>query len=112
MRAGQVVFSLESVAGQPQTTTTRYLAAGTYTLRYAHRTTAAPVVPVRFDLFLLKLSEGVGPYATRTTSASSDGGAGGTPYSYEPTESGSGSDSGYSYTGSSSSSQPGGYYYF
>jgi hypothetical protein len=95
---GKVVVSLDSTANQPLSTTTAYLTAGTFTVRYTYRGTATG--PVRYDLFLLRLSEDVGPYATRTTK-------GGT------TTSGSSSTDGSGYTyDSSANCPPGDYYYF
>jgi hypothetical protein len=97
---GRVVFTLDATAGQPPVTAVQYLAAGTYTVRYAYRgisgTTAAPL---RFDLFLLQLSEGVGPYATTTTEAPDE-----TTEAEEPRR--------YTYEGSSDTRPDGYWYYF
>jgi hypothetical protein len=60
---GNVVLTMEAAAGQPLTTRVVYLAAGKYTVKYTSRATD----PVRRDLFVLRLSENVGPYATTTT---------------------------------------------
>lgn len=62
--AGKVVFTLEATAGQPLVTTVRYLGPGTYTVRYATRGTTNPL---GFGLYLLELSEDVGPRPTTTT---------------------------------------------
>ncbi|HVK09286.1 MAG TPA: matrixin family metalloprotease [Gemmataceae bacterium] len=103
--AGNVVISLGATAGQPAVTAVRYLAAGTYSVRYDYRSPAGSVAaPVRYGLFLLQLSDGVGPYATGTsTSHDTSSGSGG---------SSSGSDSGYTYTGPSDSNGDGYGYYF
>lgn len=61
---GNVVFALTSVAGRPPVTASKYLTAGTYTVRYSGASTNAGAIS--YDLFLLQLSEGVGPYATST----------------------------------------------
>jgi hypothetical protein len=101
--AGNVVLTLTSAAGQPTVTAVRYLAAGTYTLRYSYAPpSGATMAPIAYDLFLLKLSDGVGPYATNTST------------SQGTTNSGSsgGTDSGYTYAGTSSSSADGYGYYF
>jgi hypothetical protein len=62
--AGNALFSLTAIAGQPTATTFRYLAAGAYTVRYT--TTAAG--PVGYDLYALDLSDPVGPAKTTTSS--------------------------------------------
>lgn len=103
--AGNVVVRLNATAGQPTVTAVSYLAAGTYTVRYDYRSPAGSIAaPVRYSLFLLQLSDGVGPYATSTstshgTSSDSDGST-------------SDSDSGYTYTGSSDTDSDGYGYYF
>ncbi len=101
--AGNVVLTLTSAAGQPPVTAVRYLAAGTYTLRYSYASpSGATMAPIAYDLFLLKLSDGVGPYATNTSTSpdtTSSGSSGGT-------------NSGYTYAGTSSSSADGYGYYF
>jgi hypothetical protein len=83
--AGRTVLSLTAAAGQPPVTATAYLAAGTYTVRYARTGTAAAL----YNLFLIKLSDGVGPYGS---------GASGT----DPNGTTATSDSGSTYTASSS----------
>jgi hypothetical protein len=100
--AGNVVLSLTATAGQPPVTAVRYLAAGTYEVRYVYQSTAGTVAaPIRYGLFLLQLSEGAGPYATDVSNdPDPPGGSGGSP------------DSGYSYTGSSESCPDGYGYYF
>jgi hypothetical protein len=98
--AGRVVFTLDATAGQPGATAVKYLAAGSYTVRYDYRgVSGAPAAPLRFDLFLLQLSGGVGPYATATTAAP-DG-------TVEPDESPR-----YAYEGSSDTRPDGYWYYF
>lgn len=62
--AGKVVFTLEATAGQPLATTVRYLGPGTYTVRYATR---GATNPLGFGLYLLELSDDVGPRPTTTT---------------------------------------------
>jgi hypothetical protein len=104
--AGNVVVSLSAAAGQPAVTAVRYLAAGTYTVSYTYRSPAGSVAaPVRYGLFLLKLSDGVGPYATSTsrTHGTPSGSPGGPP---------SGPDRGYTYIGSSDADADGYGYYF
>ena len=100
--AGNVVVSLSAAAGQPTVTAVRYLAAGNYSVRYDYKTSAGSVAaPVRYGLFLLRLSDGVGPYATSSSTSH------GTPSSPP-----SSTDSGYTYTGNSNQYPDGyGYYY-
>ncbi|HVK15607.1 MAG TPA: matrixin family metalloprotease [Fimbriiglobus sp.] len=104
--AGNVVVSLSATAGQPTMTAVRYLAAGSYTVRYDYRSPAGSVAaPMSYGLFLLRLSDGVGPYATgsSTTHGTPSGSSGGTSGD---------TDSGYTYTGTSTT-RPSGYgYYF
>ncbi|MDB5305933.1 MAG: Matrixin [Gemmataceae bacterium] len=105
---GQVVFTLTATAGQPTVTSYHYLVEGTYTVQY---TSAAAngkqPVPVRYNLFLLKLSDPVGPYSTTTTSSSPSSSGGMTPTTYSGTSSSpSGTSSGYSYTASSGGTPP------
>jgi hypothetical protein len=72
---GIAVFALTASGGNPAVTATRYLAAGTYTIRYTSTSSSASS-PVSFNLYLHQLSEGVGPYSPSTTSpppGSSDG---------------------------------------
>jgi len=89
--SGNVVFALSATAGQPASTTTRYLKAGSYTVRYS--TTSASTL--QYNLFMLQLSEGVGPYATSTSSPPST--QSGDPSGPPP----SSSSSTYTYSGSS-----------
>ncbi|VTR95745.1 peptidase m10a and m12b matrixin and adamalysin : Matrixin OS=Singulisphaera acidiphila (strain ATCC BAA-1392 / DSM 18658 / VKM B-2454 / MOB10) GN=Sinac_4791 PE=4 SV=1: Peptidase_M10 [Gemmata massiliana] len=63
---GNVVFTLTSVAGQPAVTSSRYLKAGTYTVKYTGA--KSNVSRIGYGLFMTQLSEGVGPYATSTAS--------------------------------------------
>jgi hypothetical protein len=122
---GNVVFALTAVAGQPPVTATRYLKAGTYTIRYS--AAAANAAPVGYGLFMLQLSDPVGPYATSTASPSSstapstgqDSLSSGSSSSSSTTSNSSTSSSSssastqeasYNYSGSSTY-QPSGYYY-
>lgn len=122
---GTAVFAVTATAGLPPVTATKYLKAGTYTVKYTGAKTNAGAVS--YDLFLAQLSQGVGPYATststapkstapssttttgtnstRTSSTSSTSSRGTTSASPPPSNSTS-----YSYSGSSIS-QPSGYYY-
>ena len=77
--AGRAVFTLSSTAGQPTATTVQFLAAGTYTVRYSFAKVGSAVGPVRFGLFLLELNDGVGPYASGTSTTSTDTGPSGSP---------------------------------
>jgi hypothetical protein len=63
---GTAVFSLTSVAGSLPVTASKYLKAGIYTVKYTGKATNAALT--QYDLFMLQLSEGVGPYATSTAS--------------------------------------------
>lgn len=121
--SGRVVFTLDATAGQPMTTAVQYLAAGSYTVRYTYRgSSPAPSSPVRYDLFLLKLSDGIGPYASRTTTAapgdSTSSSTSPPPPSGSPDTSGSppatysDSSPGYTYDSSSGTTTSGSYYYF
>ncbi len=113
---GTAVFSLTSVAGRPPVTSTQYLKAGTYTVRYA--APASNAAPVNYALFLAQLSEGVGPYATSTASPSSstapsDSTSTSSSSSTTSTSSApppSSQEPSYTYSGSSTA-QPSGYYY-
>ena len=99
--AGRVVFTLAVDAGQPAVTTTRYLAAGSYTVKYAYRPVSGQATgTVQYNLFMLEVTEGVGPYATDSTRSGSASG---------PTTTTSG---GYTYGGSSTTKPSGEYYYF
>ncbi|HEX4611394.1 MAG TPA: matrixin family metalloprotease [Urbifossiella sp.] len=66
---GQVVLSLDSTTGQPLTTTVKYLVAGTYTVRYTTRgATGGPATAaIGYGLFMLEISDDVGPYGSSTT---------------------------------------------
>jgi hypothetical protein len=67
--SGKVVLTLEAATGRPLTTAVRYLAEGTYTVRYTTRGTGTlPPGSIGYGLFLLKLSDDVGPYGSNTTS--------------------------------------------
>jgi hypothetical protein len=92
--SGNLVFTLTADAGSPAVTATRYLAAGNYSVQYTNAS-ASPLSPAGYDLYLLQLSEGVGPYAT-TTSSPQPG------WSVPSSPSGStSSGSNYTYSGSS-----------
>ena len=99
--SGKVVLTLEATANQPLVTNTKYLAAGNYTIRYVSRGTTS--TPVLYNLYLLKLSDDVGPYSTKTTQPSSGSTSSGTPSSGE---------TGYSYDSSSAPKPAGEPYYF
>jgi hypothetical protein len=101
--AGNIVVSLTAAAGQPTVTATRYLAAGTYRVRYSYDSTTGTVAaPVQYDLFLLKLSDGVGTYSTTTS----------TTHGTATTDTSGGTDTGYTYTGPSQPGSGGYGYYF
>jgi hypothetical protein len=63
---GNAVFSLTATAGQPPVTANHYLLAATYTVRYSTAQTNA--APTDYGLFMMQLSDPVGPYATSTAS--------------------------------------------
>ena len=111
---GNAVFSLTSVAGQPPVTATRYLNAGTYTVRYSAPPTNT--APVGYALFMAQLSEGVGPYATSTATPPSSTAPSSTTTTTPTSSSTSTSsspppqDPSYTYSGSSTA-KPTGYYY-
>jgi hypothetical protein len=95
--AGNVVLTMQATAGQPLVTRVKYLARGNYTVTY----TTAATDPVRHDLYVLRLTDNVGPYAPGgSSSGSSSSGTSGST-------SGSGS---YYYTGASSPPPKSSYY--
>jgi len=100
--AGQCILTLKANSDQPMTTAVRYLSEETYTVRYSYRYTTGsnPASAVEYNLFLLQLSEGAGPYATNT------GSSGG---SSSPPPDSSGGDT---YSGSSTTRPSGSPYYF
>ena len=98
---GMVVFTLTAESGKPAVTATRYLAAGTYTVQYSN-TSADPSSPVGYNLFILQLSEGVGPYSTNTSSPPPGSGGSDPPPGSGGSSPPPGPDSNYSYSGSSS----------
>jgi hypothetical protein len=103
--AGNTVLTLAVDTGQPQVTAARYLAAGTYTVTYTYRAVSGKTAAaLGYDLFLLEITDGVGPYPSDSTRSGStyDSPSGGTT-----TQSG-----GYTYSGSSTSQPNGNYYYF
>ncbi|HKA08088.1 MAG TPA: matrixin family metalloprotease, partial [Gemmataceae bacterium] len=97
--SGQAILTLSADAGQPTVTAVRYLTEGKYTVQFSTRS-GATAPALEYDLFLLQLSEGAGPYATNT--GSNDGNSSPPP---PP-------DSGYTYSGSSTSKPSGTPYYF
>jgi hypothetical protein len=99
---GTLVFTLSASGGKPAVTTTRYLAAGTYTVRYS-TTSGTASNPMGYNLYLLQLSEGVGPYSTSTSSPppGSSNGSTSSTYTYSSSSSGGSSSSpppSYGYT--------------
>ena len=103
--AGNAVLTLAVDAGQPQVTAARYLAAGTYTVTYTYRAVSGKTAaPLGYDLFLLEITDGVGPYPSDSTRSGS---------MYDSPSGGSTTSSGgYAYEGSSTSQPTGNYYYF
>jgi hypothetical protein len=100
--AGQTVLTLAVNAGQPMATATAYLAADTYTVTYTYQSVSGTTpAPVQYSLFMLDVTDGVGPYP------SNSGGSGGSGSGGSTTSSG-----GYNYSGSSTARPSGGYYYF
>ncbi|MBO0699565.1 MAG: matrixin family metalloprotease [Zavarzinella sp.] len=95
--AGRAVLTLSSYAGQPLMTSTVYLAGGTYTVQYTSQSSAE----LAYQLFLYRLSDGAGPYATSAGSSP-------TPPPGGTTTSGGG----YTYAGSSTTRPVGSPYYF
>jgi hypothetical protein len=95
--AGNAVLTLTAAGGGLAVTRVQYLAAGTYTIRYTYAGPAAGA-PVRADLFVRQLSEGVGPYSTGTSET------GGDPNPDPPPD--------YTYTGGSGNKSGGYAYYF
>jgi hypothetical protein len=67
--SGRAVCTLGATAGQPMVTAVRYLAEGTYTVRYNYRSTSATDAQIQYALYLYQISEGAGPYATDTSSS-------------------------------------------
>jgi hypothetical protein len=97
--SGQAILTLSVDAGQPTVTAVHYLTEGTYTIRYSFRA-GGTAQALEYDLFLLQLSDGAGPYPTNT--GTNDGNSSPPP---PP-------DSGYTYSGSSTSRPSGSPYYF
>lgn len=83
---GRLVFMLTATAGQPIVTATKYLNAGTYTVKYTAGSTNRSTVS--YSLFLTQISEGVGPFETIVgspeTPPPSPPGSGTTPISTTP----------------------------
>jgi hypothetical protein len=99
---GQTILTLLIYAGQPMATATAYLPVGDYSVTYTYQTVNG-VTPgaVQYSLFMLEVTDGVGPYPSGSTGSggSSSGG----------TTTGSG---GYTYGGSSTTRPSATYYYF
>ena len=95
---GKTLLALTAAGGQLEVTKVQYLPAGTYTVRYTAAGSGTNTAPLWADLFLLKLSDSVGPYSTTTTSSA------------DQPQNGTG-DGGYTYTGSSTSKPSGDPYY-
>jgi hypothetical protein len=69
--SGKTVFTLASTAGQPMTTETSYLAAGTYKLTFKYTAIAGTVAGgLKFDLFLTQLTEELGVTQTSLSTTS------------------------------------------
>ena len=99
--AGREVCTLAVDAGQPAVTAVRYLAEGTYAVRYTYRyPSAATATPIDYALYLYQVSEGAGPYASSSTTSGS-----GTSASSPPPDR-------YTYSGSSTTQPSGSPYYF
>lgn len=100
--SGHMVLTLSVTAGQPAVTAARYLAPGKYTVTYQYQSVSgSPAGAIDYSLFLLEVTDGVGPYAPDSTSGT------GNPSGSSTTPSG-----GYTYTGSSTTRPTGNYYYF
>lgn len=91
---GNIVFTLSATTGQPAVTTTRYLKAGSYTVRYS-TTFGTALSPLGYKMYLMQLSEGVGPYATATAQPISSQSGGSLENNPPPTS------SSYTYSGPS-----------
>ena len=101
--SGNAVFSLTAAAGQAPVTASAYLKAGRYTVKYAGAKTNAAAAD--YDLFMMQLSEGVGPYATTTASPSSSAApSSGSTTTTQPSSTGTSSQPSYSGTTTSSGS--------
>ena len=84
-------------------TAARYLPCGTYTVTFQHRAVSGkPPGAVQYSLFLLEVTDGVGPYAPGASSPPPSSSSGGSTTS----------SGGYTYSGSSSTRPSGNYYYF
>jgi hypothetical protein len=70
---GRVVFTLSATAGQPTATVTQYMAPGTYAVSYSFGGSSGTAAPVGYDLFLLQLTEPVGPYGSSASTTTSGG---------------------------------------
>jgi Matrixin len=100
--SGQTVLTLSVDAGQPAVTVARYLANGSYTVSYQSRSISGQSAgTIQYNLFMLEVTDGVGPYAPGTTSPPPSGSGGSTT-----------SSGGYHYSGSSTAKPSGNYYYF
>ncbi|HSQ56491.1 MAG TPA: matrixin family metalloprotease [Gemmata sp.] len=74
---GNVVLVMQATAGMPLTTRVKYLSAGTYRVSY----TTSGTAPIRRDLYILKLTDNVGPYASSPDGSSTSS----TAYKYDST---------------------------
>jgi hypothetical protein len=90
-QSGNVVFTIDTPAGQPPSTGVVYLAAGTYTVRTSIKSSSGLFLPVHYWLLGEILSDPIGPYQASSTNSSTS-----------PTSPPSGG--GYTYSGSSSTS--------
>jgi hypothetical protein len=100
--SGQMVLTLSVNAGQPAVTAARYLASRQYTVTYQYQSVSgSPAGAIEYSLFLLGVTDGVGPYAPDSTSGT------GNPSGSSTTPSG-----GYTYTGSSTIRPSGNNNYF
>jgi hypothetical protein len=94
---GSVLFAITATGGKPAVTATRYLAAGNYSVRYTSSTGGA-IGMAGYNLYLLQLSEGVGPYATSTSSPPPGNNTTSTTSTYTYSGSSSPKPTGYGYT--------------
>lgn len=110
---GRSVFAIDSPAGQPTTTVVKHLTKGTYTAVYTYRASTSSNPPLDFDLFLLRLSDNIGPYASSTTTSPSAAPASGSGYSYSSSPPSQPNAAGTSTSGSSTKKpQQSSTYYF
>ncbi len=86
--SGRVVFTLQSYAGQPRSTGTVYLQAGTYTVRFTAASWNGSLAPTTYSLTGWLDSDPIGPRYTGGTSPGTTT-TGGTSDSWGPTSSSS-----------------------